>query len=218
MPLDDRKAWREFVKAQIALPETDQRWKGMCESLQRQSHGFPARFSSAYAHMIATPKSERLDPRDAPPGAFVFVDDVTDSNRFGHIIGKWAMGPGALEDIPVFTNDVNDAHTGYDAGNVTVCKLGWFPRNWGDSIQFATLWFGNDEIPTVEKRTPNERQRIKTAPEIRQAIANAREVIEWMVKARQDNDGKSFPKIEAAITREIKAQKKTIERLQKLLP
>lgn len=216
MPLADRQDWRSFMQAQIDLPESDQRWKGMCESLQRQSHSFPARFASAYAHMIATPKKERLDVREAPVGAFIFVDDPRDSNAYGHIVGKWSYSDDA-ESIRVVSNDVNDTKSGYDPGNVTVCPLGWFPRFWGDSIRFATVWFGGDRIDT-KLRPAAQPPRVKTAAEVRRAIDAALEVIEWMQKAAKDNDGKQHPAHEKAIRREIADQRKTINRLKKLLP
>lgn len=216
VPKEHRVDWREFMRAQMSLSEGDQRWQGMCESLQRQAHGFQARFASAYAHMIATPKSERIDPRDAPVGAFIFVDDAGDSNAYGHIVGKWGHNDD-LNKIPVVTNDVTDNESGYDPGNITVVPLGWFPLYWGDSIEFATLWFGPDRIPTepvVKPETPKE----DTEEWIRNAIAAAREVIEMMKKARRDNDEDKHPRHERAITREIKDQQEIIALLQKLLP
>lgn len=214
VPKAHRQSWREFMRDQIALPESDQRWKGMCESLQRQAHGFSAAFASAYAHQIATPKSERVDPREAPVSAFIFVDDPRDSNEFGHIVGKWSHGPGDVVDIPVVTNDVNDTKNGYDPGNVTIVPLGWFPRYWGDSIQFATTWFGGTEIPTFTPETAKE----DTEPWIKKSIERAEAVIELMKKARKDNDGKAHPRHERAINREIVAQREIITRLKRLLP
>lgn len=214
VPKDHRQDWREFMQAQINLPESDTRWRAMCESLQRQAHRFPARFASAYAHMIATPASERMDPREAPRSSFIFVDDLNDSNAFGHIVGKWGMGPGALEDIPVVTNDVNDSESGYDAGNVTVVPLGWFPKYWGDQIQFATMWFGPQEIPHVTPQTgPEDTERW-----VKASIDAAQEVIELMQKAARDNDEIKHPRHEVAIRREIQDQREIIQSLRKLLP
>lgn len=214
VPKDHRQDWREFMQEQMDLPETDVRWKGMCESLQRQAHEFPARFSSAYAHQIATPLSERMDPREAPISAFIFVDDPRDANAFGHIVGKWGAGDGSLESIPVVTNDVSDSEGGYDGGNVTVCPLGWFPRNWGDQIQFATTWFGGDEIPTVTPPTgPEDTERW-----VRESIDAAKEVRRLMHKALRDNDESKHPRHEKAIQRELDAQTKIIQDLRALLP
>lgn len=214
VPKDHRLDWRNFMTAQMGLSESDTRWKGMCESLQRQAHGFAAAFASAYAHQIATPLSERIDPRDAPKTAFIFVDDPNDSNAWGHIVGKWDFGPGSLEEIPVVSNDVNDAKNGYDPGNVTIVKLGWFPQFWGDSIQFATTWFGGTEIPTIEPETgPEDTERW-----VKAAITRAEAVIELMRKAKQDNDGKVHPRHEKAILREIKDQREVIKGLKALLP
>lgn len=217
VPKEHRQDWREFMRAQMALPESDVRWKGMCESLQRQAHGKPAKFASAYAHMIATPKSERIDPREAPRTAFIFVDDLRDSNAFGHVVGKWDMGPGPLNDIPVVTNDVSDNKAAYDGGNVTVCKLGWFPANWGDTIQFATLWFGGDNVPTIKPQTPKE----DTERWVKAAIESAQEVIEMMRKARKDirpAHTAAAVRHEKAIQREIEDQRKNIRDLRRLLP
>lgn len=216
VPADHRQSWRDFMNTQMKLPESDTRWRGMCESLQRQAHGFPARFGSAFAHMIATPKSERLDPRDAPTGAFIFVDDPRDSNAFGHIVGKWAHNDD-VEQTLVVSNDVSDNEAGYDPGNITVVPLGWFPRFWGDSIQFATLWFGGDSVPTVPVPQP------ETGPEdtsvwVQKAIDNAQEVVDMMQKARKDNDGAKHPRHERAILREIADQRDIIASLKSLLP
>lgn len=213
VPKEHRKDWREFMQAQMNLPDADTRWRGMCESLQRQAHEFPARFASAYAHMIATPLSERMDPMDAPRTAFIFVDDPKDSNAFGHIVGKWDMADTVAE-IPVVTNDVNDSETGYDGGNVTVVPLGWFPRYWGDQIQFATMWFGGDEIPQVKEPTgPEDTERW-----IKESIEAAQAVIEVMRKAARDNDEAKHPRHEKAIRREIEDQRQIIRDLRKLLP
>ena len=214
VPKDHRLEYRDFISTQMKLPETDTRWKSMCESLQRQAHGFDAAFASAFAHMIATPKNERLDPREAPLTAFIFVDDPNDSNPYGHVVGKWGKGDGSLESIPVATNDVSDNEAGYDPGNVTVVPLGWFPAHWGDSIQFATTWFGGTEIPTIEPQTgPQDTERW-----VKAAITRAEAVVELMVKARQDNDGTIHPRHEKAITREIQDQRQIIADLRKLLP
>lgn len=215
VPKEHRQEWRDFMEKQIQLSEYDTRWQGMCESLQRQAHGFDAAFASAYAHMIATPASERIDPREAPVGAFIFCDDPNDSNRYGHVVGKWSREhDDDVESIPVVTNDVNDSETGYDPGNVTVVPLGWFPRYWGDSIKFATLWFGGDEIPTFTPESGKE----DTAEWIHKAIDRAHGVIEMMRKALRDNDEEAHPSHERAITREINAQRKIIEDLRKQLP
>ncbi len=151
VPKEHRLDWREFMQDQIQLPEGDERWQGMCESLQRQAHGKPARFASAYAHMVATPDSERMDPREAPVSAFIFIDDLNDNKPFGHVVGKWNKGDGSLGGIPVVTNDVNDSKSGYDPGNVTICPFGWFPAERGIGIKFATLWFGGDDVPEVQQ-------------------------------------------------------------------
>lgn len=214
VPKEHRRDWRDFMSLQINLPESDTRWQGYCESLQRQAHGFDARFASAYAHMVATPLNERMDPRDAPISAFIFADDPNDENAWGHIVGKWGHGHGPLDDIRVVTNDVNDRETGYDPGNVTVVPLGWFPRYWGDSIRFATMWFGGDEIPQVEAPTAKE----DTEVWVRKAIEKAQEVIEWMKKALKDNDGKEHPRHERALKREINDQREIIESLRSMLP
>lgn len=217
VPREHRQSWRGFMQKQMDLPETDTRWEAMCESLQRQGHGFEAAFSSALAHQIATPKSERIDPREAPISSFIFVDDPSDSNRYGHIVGKWAMGPGSLEAIPVVTNDVSDSGGGYDPGNVTIVQLGWFPRYWGDAIQFATTWFGGTEIPTFVP-SPKQSGPEDTAEFIKVAIERAQAVVELMRKARRDNDDNAHPAHERAIQREIDAQKKIVADLRKLLP
>lgn len=196
------------------LPEGDTRWRGMCESLQRQAHGFAAAFSSAFAHMVATPPAERIDPREAPISAFIFVDDPADSNAFGHIVGKWGHGDGTLAGIPVVSNDVNDQKTSYDPGNVTVCPLGWFPTHWGDGIKYATTWFGGTEIPTYEPETAQE----DTAAWVEKAIARAEAVVELMRKARRDNDENKHPRHERAIQREIDAQRKIVHDLRALRP
>lgn len=214
VPKDHRQNWRDFMMSQVGLPESDTRWQGMCESLQRQAHGFDARFSSAYAHMIATPRSEQLDPREAPRSAFIFVDDLRDSNAFGHVVGKWGWGDGSLEDIRVVTNDVNDAETTYDPGNVTVVPLGWFPQHWGDSIKFATLWFGPAQVPTIDLESGPE----DTEKWVRASIEAAKEVLELMEKALRDNADERHPRHERAIRREIQAQKDNIKDLKGLLP
>jgi hypothetical protein len=215
VPLAHRQDWRAFMGNQMKLPEGDTRWQGMCESLQRQGHGFPATFASAYAHLVATPQGERLDPREAPIGGFIFVDDPHDSNAYGHIVGKWSRdGDHSLETIPVATNDVGDSESGYDPGNVTVCPLGWFPKNWGDSVQFATLWFGGTDIPTVDPQTGEE----DTEVWVRKAIDRAHGVIEMMRKALKDNDGTTHPRHEAALKREIADQREFIASLHGLLP
>jgi len=213
VPKDHRLDWRAFMNTQMQLSESDSRWQGMCESLQRQAHGFAAAFASAYAHQVATPLSERINPVEAPISAFIFVDDPNDSNRYGHIVGKWNHAPTA-EDIPVVTNDVSDSKAAYDPGNITVCRLGWFPSNWGDNIQFATMWFGGTEIPQVEPQTGPE----DTEKFVRQAIERARGVIELMRKAVKDNDGKQHPSHEKALQREIADQQQTIADLRSLLP
>lgn len=214
VPKEHRQDWRGFMTTQIRLSESDTRWKGMCESLQRQAHGFAAAFASAYAHMVATPLKERVDPREAPISAFVFVDDPNDSNPFGHIVGKWGHGDGTLNDIPVVTNDVNDTKTNYDAGNVTVCPLGWFPNHWGDGVKFATTWFGGTEIPTYEPESAEE----DTAEWVKVAIERARAVIEMMRKALRDNDESTHPRHERALNREIADQQQIIADLRGLLP
>lgn len=214
IPKDHRKSFRDFMRDQMQLSESDTRWSGMCESLQRQGHGKPARFASAYAHMVATPRSERMDPRDAPNSAFIFVDDLNDSNPWGHIVGKWGSGDGDLDSIPVVTNDVNDSESGYDAGNVTVVPLGWFPKYWGDTIKFATLWFGGDDIPIYEVGSGPE----DTEKWVKEAIDRARGVIEMMKKALRDNNEENYPRHERALLREIADQKAIIEDLKGLLP
>jgi len=220
VPRDHRQEWKAFMHDQMSLPESDIRWKAKCEALQRSgheaasppgSHDFDPAFMSAFAHMIATPKSERIDPREAPISAFIFVDDPNDSNPFGHVVGKWDHAK-VLEEIPVVTNDVSDNEAGYDAGNVTVVPLGWFPPHWGDAIQFATLWFGAHEIPTVV--SPKQ----DTAKWIEQSIVRAEGVVELMKKALRDNDGKQHPRHERAIQREIADQRKVIADLRSLLP
>jgi hypothetical protein len=214
VPKEHRLSWRGFMRSQMALPESDVRWKAMCEALQRSAHGFQPSFSSAAAHMIATPKSERMDPREAPATSFIFVDDIHDSNFFGHIVGKWGMGDGTLENIPVVTNDVNDDRSAYDAGNVTIVPLGWFPANWGDSIQFATTWFGGTEIPTFVPQSGKD----DTEEWIKVSIERAKAVLEMMRRARHDNDEAKFPRHEKAIQREIDAQLDIIKSLRELLP
>lgn len=214
VPKAHRVDYREFMNVQMRLPEADQTWKGMCESLQRQAHGFEAAFASAFAHMVATPKSERLNPLEAPLTSFIFVDDVNDSNKFGHVVGKWGHA-GTLETILVVTNDVDDDESFYDPGNVTVVPLGWFPRHWGDSIQFATLWFGGDEIPNFPA---GEGGRVDTEVWVSQAIERAQAVIQLMNKALRDNDESKFPGHERAIQREISDQKRIVKDLQSLLP
>lgn len=214
VPKAHKVDWREFMTAQMNLRESDTRWKGMCESLQRQAHGFDSAFASAYAHMVATPKSERMDPREAPVTSFIFVDDPNDDNAYGHVVGKWGMGDGSLEVIPVVTNDVNDTKVGYDGGNVTICQLGWFPKHWGDNIRFATTWFGGDEIPTYVPQTGKE----DTAEWVRNAIERAKAVKEMMRKALRDNDEKRHPAHERAIQRELDAQQHIIDSLRELLP
>lgn len=217
VPKEHRQDWTEFMQDQIDLPEYDVRWRGMCESLQRQAHGKPAKFASAYAHMIATPQNERMNPLEAPRTAFIFVDDPRDSNAFGHIVGKWGMGPGSLADIPVVTNDVSDSKAYYDGGNVTVCKLGWFPANWGDAIQFATMWFGGDDIPTVEPPTAEE----DTERWVKASIESAQHTIELMRKAAKDvrpTNTAAAVRHEKAIRREIEDQRNIIRDLRKLLP
>lgn len=214
VPREHRQDWRQFMFAARQLPEADTRWRGMCESLQRQAHGFPAAFSSAFAHMVATPLSERVDPREAPLTAFIFVDDPNDSNAFGHIVGKWDHGDGTLEGIPVVTNDVDDRKAAYDPGNVTVCQLGWFPTHWGDGIKFATTWFGGTEIPTYEPETGPE----DTARWVEKAIARSEAVVELMRKAKRDNDENRHPRHERAIQREIRAQRQIVKDLRALRP
>lgn len=214
VPKDVRLDYKTFMRVQMELPETDTRWQGMCESLQRQGHGKPARFASAYAHQVATPLSERMDPREAPVTSFVLIDDPNDSNRWGHVAGKWGMGDGTLNGIPVVTNDVSDNEAGYDAGNVTVCPLGWFAENWGDSVQFATTWFGGDDIPTYVPETGKD----DTEEFVKASIEAAKVVIEYMHKALRDNNQKEHPAHERALQREIVDQKKIIESLRELLP
>ena len=214
VPKSHRVDWRAFMRQQFALPESDQRWKGMCESLQRQAHEFDAAFASAFAHMVATPKNERMDPREAPISSFIFVDDLADSNRFGHIVGKWSFGNGSLESILVVTNDVTDDEAGYDPGNVTIVPLGWFEKNWGDSVQFATTWFGGTEIPTF---VPGEAET-DTEEWVLVAIERAKAVVEMMNKALRDNDESKHPNHERAIKREIADQRQIIEDLKRLLP
>lgn len=213
VPKEHRKDWRAFMHIQMGLPESDTRWKGMCESLQRQAHDFDAAFASAYAHMVATPLKERMDPREAPVSSYIFVDDPNDSNAYGHIVGKWANAD-KLADIPVVTNDVNDAKSTYDPGNVTVVPLGWFPQHWGDGIKFATTWFGGTEIPTYVPESAQE----DTAAWVKVAIERARAVTEMMRKALRDNDEKAHPRHERALQREIDDQKRIITSLQGLLP
>ena len=214
VPKEHRQDWKSFMRTQMQLSESDERWRAMCESLQRQAHGFQAAFASAYAHQIATPLSERMDPREAPISAFIFADDENDSNRWGHVVGKWGMGDGSLEGIPVVSNDVNDAKTSWDPGNVTIVNLGWFPRYWGDSIKFATTWFGGTEIPTYEPQSGKE----DTAEWVKVAIERARAVIEMMRKAKRDNNEDKHPAHERAIEREIADQQEIIASLRKLLP
>lgn len=211
-----RTSFKDFMRRQMALSESNETWKGMCESLQRQSHGFAARFASAYAHQVATPRSERLSIKEAPVGAFIFVDDPNDSNRFGHIVGKWAQGETEA-DTPVVTNDVTDSQSGYDPGNVTVCPLGWFPTHWGDNIRFATVWFGSDSIPLKDDKPPESAQQ-DTRDWIKRSIERAELVIELMKKAIKDNDGRKHPKHEAALKREVEDQRKIIADLKRLLP
>lgn len=213
VPRQDRLDYRGFVDEQTALPDSDTLWGGGCESLQRTAHGFPARFGSAFAHQIATPKKERLDPREAPFSAFVFCDDPNDDNAFGHVVGKWRDAP-KLDDILVSTNDVADNGSDYDYGNVTVVPLGYFPAHWGDGIRFATLWFGPDEIPTVEQK-PKPRQAI--AAELRDAVDAALDVIQAMSKAIRDL-GPGHPVIERRCRREITHQHQVIEQIRRLLP
>jgi hypothetical protein len=168
--------------------------------------------------MIATPHSERIYPLDAPDSAFIFVDDPNDSNVYGHIVGKWGDSKdGTVGGIPVVTNDVSDGKTSYDYGNVTVCPLGWFPTHWGDTIQFATLWFGPDEIETVDPKPP-ETAKEDTARWIQRSIDRAEHVIDMMQRAKRDNDGKAHPRHEKAIRREIQDQRNIIADLKKLLP
>lgn len=215
VPKEHRLSWRDFMSKQMTLPESDTRWGAMCEGLQRSAHGFEAAFASAFAHEIATPKSERLDPREAPISSFIFVDDPNDSNPYGHVVGKWGDGgSGKLEDIPVATNDVADNKADYDYGNVTVVRLGWFPQHWGDRVQFATLWCGGDEIPSYTPQTGKE----DTARWVKTAIVRAEAVVELMRKARQDNDQKIHPAHERAIQREIDEQNKIVHSLRQLLP
>lgn len=211
---DHRLDYRAFINDARALPEGDETWGAMCESLQRQAHGFAAKFGSALAHQIATPKSERIDPREAPFSAFIFVDDPSDSNPFGHIVGKWGDAK-AIADIPVSTNDVSDNEAVYDYGNVTVVPLGWFPGHWGDAVQFATLWYGDTSIPLKD---PKPSAAEDTEAWVRRAIARAQEVVELMRKALQDNDGRQHPKHEAACKREIAHQKRLVAELRRLLP
>lgn len=211
---EHRLDWRAFMSAQMQLSESDTRWQGMCESLQRQAHSFEAAFASAYAHQVATPLSERMDPREAPISAFIFVDDPNDDNRFGHIVGKWGKGDGTLNSIPVVTNDVSDSEGGYDGGNVTVCPLGWFPTHWGDQIKFATTWFGGTEIPTYVPESGKE----DTAEWVRVAIDRARAVVEMMRKALRDNNEDKHPAHERALQREIEDQREIIASLRELLP
>lgn len=219
VPQSVRSDWRSFMTDQMHLPESDTRWGGMCESLQRSAHAFPGMFASAYAHMVATPVSERIHPLDAPDSAFIFVDDPNDSNRYGHIVGKWgdAKTPGQQDTIPVVTNDVNDTKVSYDYGNVTVCPLGWFPAHWGDAVQFATLWFGPKEIETVAPQPP-ETGAQDTERWVKAAIDRAEHVIDMMHRAAKDNDGKAHPNHEKAIRREIADQRQIIQDLRKLLP
>lgn len=217
VPRDHKLEFKDFMSRQMKLPESDTRWRAMCESIQRQAHGFDAAFGSAYAHMVATPKSERMDPREAPRTAFIFVDDPNDSNRYGHVVGKWDVGTGSLEGIPVVTNDVSDSEGGYDPGNVTVVPLGWFPRHWGDAIQFATTWFGGDEIPTFTPAPP-ESGKEDTAEWVQVAIERARVVKEMMRKAIRDNNDITHPAHERALRRELAHQQSVIDSLKQLLP
>lgn len=207
---DQRQDYRAFINAQVGLPDHDQRWRAMCESLQRQAHGFVARFASAYAHQVATPPSERIDVREAPNTAFVFVDDPADSNKWGHVVGKW--GKDEAGNILVSTNDADGP------GVISIKRLDWFEPNWGDRVQFATLWFGPDTIPLAPPPEPKPTAKQTTEAQLRSAIDNALEVIELMRKALRDNKEAKHPAHEKAIKREIADQQETIENLRRLLP
>lgn len=211
---DDRMDYRSFMKAQFHLSEDDITWGGACESLWRQANGFAATFGSAAAHRAATPMKHRFDPRDAGIGFAVMVDDLNDDNTNGHIVGKWSDAD-KIEDIICASNDVADGGTGFDFGNVTTINLGWFPKNWGDQIWFATDWCGDDQI--VGSHVPQTgRENIET--QIRNAITRCRQTLEWLERAKRDNPDREHPKIEQTLREEVAYQNRQINRLKRLLP
>jgi len=214
VPRQDRLDYRGFIQEQMQLSNTDTTWAAACETLQRTAHGFPARFGSAFAHQIATPAAERIDPREAPFSAFIFVDDPEDSNKDGHVVGKW-HDAADVADIVVVSNDVGDDKLSYDPGNVTTVSLGFFPEHWGDTVQYATLWFGPQHIATVDgPPEPTAKQAIKD--ELHDAIDSAQEVIEMMEKAIHDL-GDDHPIAERRCRREISHQRRVIDNLKRLL-
>lgn len=217
MPLNDRQDWRAFYETQFARPVTDDTWGAMCEGLWRSGHGFPATFGSAIAHQLATPKSERLDIREAPIGSAVFYDDPRDSNPFGHITGLWARK--SPTDIDVATNDVRNGS--YEYGSVSVVPHTWFKANWGDDLQFATLWCGPYKVEVVggkvvPPKPPTGRQ--DTAALVHRAINNAEQVVDLVKKAIKDNDGKIRHQHEVRLHQELRDQQQNLRDLRHLLP
>lgn len=219
MPHDDKVDWTQFYRKQIALPDTNDQWGAACEALWRTGHGFPAQFASAIAHQYATPKSERLDVREAPIGSAVFIDDPSDSNAFGHVVGLWERHLGASDVIKVATNDVKG--NTYEYGSVSIVDLGWFKPNWGDDTQFATLWCGDYKVQVVggkvvKPKPPTGREDTKS--QIQRAIHFAENVVEMMHKAIKDNNGKIRPAHERQLHRELADQQRNLRDLRHLLP
>lgn len=91
-----------FLQRQAANPT--QSWLALCQSLQRQSAGAPAIYSSAWTQWLGLDDEDKVvggDPNDAPVGAMLFSKG---SSPWGHV---WQAAHPFKNDVPgSWSNDL----------------------------------------------------------------------------------------------------------------
>lgn len=122
---------------------------GQCLKVCRSARNLPARYSSALAAQVATPKTKRVyEISNIKPGMVMFFDDPNDDNPYGHIVTVYAVAPiiKSLDDILVWTNSVQ-------ANVLTKVRASYFKQHWGDQFQFAATWLNGFDLlmPTAPK-------------------------------------------------------------------
>lgn len=168
---------------------------GMCLKVCRTARDIDPMFPSALAAQIATPKEFRVyDPADIRRGMVAYFDDPNDSNPFGHIVT--VHGRDEEKHILEWTNSVVP-------NKLTVVFHSYFPRNWGDTFQFAATWLNGVELEFGEKTTAS------TAPTARERrLRNLEHAVDDLMAAVAHAKKKGRTRLVEALQRDISRLRK----------
>lgn len=206
----DTDATIEWLRADRA--RGSRAWRGLCQMRVRSARNLPALYPSAFAAMVATPMSKRVDIKDATKGMIGYADDPNDSNKFGHVFTF--VGRESGTGIPLV--DTNDALI---VGGGSVVRYDWFESHWGDRFQFASTTCNGFDliIGGGTKPAPDKNPEPKPVPEIK--AENFDYATHRLEKSLVWHEKHGFPGLARRIRREMRdleaLKQRSIERRQK---